>query len=262
MNKKIIFFDIDGTLLDENTGKVPESTKKAIQLAQENGHLLIINTGRPISTIDNHITSIDFDGYICGCGTYIEYKNKPILHATLDETIRLEVIRQAYNCNVQAVLEGEHGAFFPKNASHPLILNFKEIYKQQGLPTGEYEKNDIIDFDKMAVWYNEDSDIDTFKNFLRKYFEIIQRDADFIEVVPLGYSKASGIRYLIDYLGINLDDTLSIGDSTNDLAMLEYTKESIAMGNSNPILFDKVTYTTSNIDNDGIFNALKHFHII
>ena len=44
--------------------------------------------------------------------------------------------------------------------------------------------------------------------------------------------------------------------------MLEYTQESIAMGNSNPILFDKVTYITTDIDKDGIYNALKHFKMI
>ena len=48
----------------------------------------------------------------------------------------------------------------------------------------------------------------------------------------------------------------------NDVSMLAYTKESVAMGNSNPQLFDIVTYKTTDIKNDGIYNALKHFHII
>ena len=76
MNKKIVFFDIDGTLLDESTGTIPESCKKALKLAQDNGHILIVNTGRPVSTIDTNITKIHFDGYICGCGTYIKYQKK------------------------------------------------------------------------------------------------------------------------------------------------------------------------------------------
>ena len=58
------------------------------------------------------------------------------------------------------------------------------------------------------------------------------------------------------------DSTISFGDSTNDLSMLIHTKESVAMGNSNPILFDKVTHITTDIDENGIENALKHFHII
>ena len=44
--------------------------------------------------------------------------------------------------------------------------------------------------------------------------------------------------------------------------MLTYTKESVAMGNSNPVLFDYVTYITADIEDDGIYNALKHFNVI
>lgn len=262
MNNKIIFFDIDGTLLDEKTGLISQSTKEALQQAKQNNHILIINTGRPIASIDSKIKELNFDGYICGCGTYIEYHNEPILHVTLDETIRLELIRQAYLCRVQAVLEGKNGIYFPKNITHPFILNTKDNYIKEGFQVFEYDIDDFVDFDKLAVWYDDNSDIETFRCFLKKYFEIIQRDDDFIEVVPLGYSKATGIRYLIDYLNIDYNHTISIGDSTNDLSMLEYTKESIAMGNSHPLVFDKVTYITDHIEENGIYNALKHFQII
>lgn len=262
MEKKVVFFDIDGTLSDEKTSTVPNSCIEAIHQAQQNGHILIVNTGRPVSTIEKMITDIGFDGYICGCGTYIEYKNKTIMHASLDEIIRREVVRQVYKCNVQAVLEGVKGAFFSKNIQDPFVLNFKKRYQDLNLPTGEYDNNDLVDFDKMAVWYNEDSDIESFKNYLKQYFEIIQRDKNFIEVVPLSFSKATGIQYLIDYLQLDLSQCISIGDSTNDLSMLEFTEESVAMGNSNPILFDKVTYITTDVDKDGIYNALKHYQLI
>ena len=262
MNKKIVFFDIDGTLNDEKNNIVPQSCIDALHKAHKNGHLLIVNTGRPISTIENMITSIGFDGYICGCGTYVQYQNEVIMHATLDEIIRKEVIRQIYKCHMQAVLEGEKGAFFSKGIINPFVLMFKKRYEEQGFVAQEFDEHDIIDFDKMAIWYDENSDIDTFKKYLKQYFEIIQRDSDFIEVVPLGYSKATGIQCLIDYLGMNIDDCICIGDSTNDLPMLTYTKESVAMGNANPILFDKVTYITTSAENDGIQNALKHFKLI
>lgn len=262
MEKKIIFFDIDGTLLDEKSSTVPQSCKEAIHKAQQNGHLLIVNTGRPIATVEKEITSIGFDGYICGCGTYIEYNQNVIMHASLDEIIRKEVIRQVYKCNVQAVLEGVEGAFFSKNIRDPYIFNFKNKYERLGMAIGEYDVNDLVEFDKMAVWYDENSDIETFKNYLKQYFEIIQRDVNFIEVVPFGYSKATGIQHLIDHLGMSLSQCISIGDSTNDLTMLEFTDESVAMGNSNPILFDKVTYITTDVDKDGIYNALKHYQLI
>ena len=75
-NKKILFFDIDGTLISETSGEIPESTKTALKKAQENGHITIINTGRTKSLIGDDIKELEFDGYICGCGTYIEVDNK------------------------------------------------------------------------------------------------------------------------------------------------------------------------------------------
>ena len=71
-NRKILFFDIDGTLLSHRTLTIPESAKRAVRKAKENGHLIFINTGRTISVINKEIKDLGFDGYICGCGSYIE----------------------------------------------------------------------------------------------------------------------------------------------------------------------------------------------
>ena len=51
-DRKLLFFDIDGTLLSEKTHTVPQSAKEALKKVKEKGHLIFINTGRPISTID------------------------------------------------------------------------------------------------------------------------------------------------------------------------------------------------------------------
>ena len=80
--------------------------------------------------------------------------------------------------------------------------------------------------------------------------------------MPKGFSKASGIEFLIKELNIPYENTYAIGDSTNDLSMLQYAKNSIAMGNSNPVLFDLVSYVTDDIEKDGIYNALKHYSLI
>ena len=70
-NRKILFFDIDETLLSHKTFTIPESTKIALKKAKEKGHLIFINTGRTKSLIGDDIKEIGFDGYVCGCGTYI-----------------------------------------------------------------------------------------------------------------------------------------------------------------------------------------------
>lgn len=262
MEKRIIFFDIDGTLSNEEDGYIPNSTIKAIQNAQANGHICIINTGRPVSTIDQDIKNIGFDGYICGCGTYIEYHNKVLFHLELPQQIRKDIIDMTIKCRIDNVLEGIQGAFFPETSIHPFVKKVEKDYLKLNHPVLYYNQESDVMFDKFAAWYHEGSDIDTFKAFLEPNFHVIQRDVDFIEVVPKQVSKATGIQMIIDYLNMSIDQTISIGDSTNDLPMLTYTKESIAMGNSNPILFDVVTYRTDSILNNGIEKALKHFRII
>ena len=76
MNRKLIFFDIDGTIIPEDTGVIPESTKEAIKKAKENGHLVFINTGRTFSGITQPIFDLEFNGYVCGCGTHIYFDGK------------------------------------------------------------------------------------------------------------------------------------------------------------------------------------------
>lgn len=262
MNNKLIFFDIDGTLLDESTFTVPQSTLNAISLAQKNGHKCFINTGRPRSTIDKVITDIPFDGYVCGCGTYIEYQNKQLFHVEINDQLREQVIKSSFDCKVDAVLEGKNGVYFPIYSKHPFVTSVKKRYIEAGFPVYDYNREDLVMFDKFAVWYDQDSQIDEYRHILSDHFEIIQRDVDFLEIIPLNYSKGTGIQFIADYLNNTIDNTISIGDSTNDIAMLTYTKESVAMGNSNPLLFPIVTYKTTSIDNDGIYNALKHFEII
>ena len=66
----------------------------------------------------------------------------------------------------------------------------------------------------------------------------------------------------MEHLDIPHENTYAIGDSTNDLSMLEYVKNSIAMGNSHPLLFDLVSFVTKDIEEDGIEYALKHYNII
>lgn len=102
--KKIIFFDIDGTIATEDErGFIPDSTRRAIAQARANGHLTFINSGRTIFNIGNNIRELGFDGYICGCGTYIEYNDEVLLYNKLDRAVlpknrRSSLRMQSYAC--------------------------------------------------------------------------------------------------------------------------------------------------------------------
>lgn len=262
MKPNIIFFDIDGTLINEKTYIVPDSTKEAIKKAQENGHLIFINTGRPIIEIDDCLKELNFDGYICGCGTYIEFNNKELFYRSLGTSLSKQVVDKMREYHIDAILEGKKGVYYDINIYSEEVLRNKARHTEQGFYRGQTFDDSDIDFDKVVMWTNENSDFENFHKEFENVFEFIHRGEGFYELVPLGFSKASGIKYLIEYLDIPHENTYAIGDSTNDLSMLEYVKNSIAMGNSHPLLFDLVSFVTRDIEEDGIAYALKHYNII
>ncbi|MDD3187830.1 MAG: HAD family hydrolase [Bacilli bacterium] len=262
MKPNTIFFDIDGTLISEKTFKISVSTIEAIKKAQENGHLVFINTGRPILEIDDCLKELNFDGYICGCGTYIELKNKELLHRSLGVNLSKQIVSKLREYNIDAILEGRNGVYYDMNICSEEVLRIKARHTKQGFYKGQTFDDLEIDFDKLVIWTNESSDFDAFHKEFESILEFIPRGENFYELVPLGFSKASGIEYITNYLDIPHENTYAIGDSTNDLSMLQYVKNSVAMGNSNPLLFDLVSFVTKNIEEDGIEFALKHYNII
>lgn len=142
------------------------------------------------------------------------------------------------------------------------MLKIKERHIKEGFYKGKTFDDPEINFDKLVIWTNENSNFEKFYEEFSNIFEFIHRGEGFYELVPLGFSKASGIEYLLEHLDIDHENTYAIGDSTNDLAMLKYVKNSIAMGNSNPLLFDLVSFVTKYLEEDGIYYALKHYNII
>lgn len=106
MEKYIIFTDIDGTLFDHSTSVIPSSAKNAIQKAKENGHKVILSTGRSYADLESHYFDLDCDGYVLGCGGHIIYKNETICTRPMKKEIVLELVDFMKNHDVGFALEG------------------------------------------------------------------------------------------------------------------------------------------------------------
>jgi hydroxymethylpyrimidine pyrophosphatase-like HAD family hydrolase len=93
-------------------------------------------------------------------------------------------------------------------------------------------------------------------------FTCIQREGNFLEVVPHGFSKATGIRFLMEKYDIPLERIYAFGDSNNDLDMLRYVQNSIAMGVCTEEVAEAASYRTDTVEQDGIEKAMRHFGMI
>ena len=260
-DKNILFFDIDGTLLSHTTHSIPESAIMAIKKAKENGHLIFINTGRPFSLIDECIKSLKPDGYVCGCGTYIRYRDEVLFSYSIPLKRCLEIKDLIRKTNVDGALESKDTIYFDNNIRNPFLNSLKQRYITNNFTMSNFD-DPMLSFDKFCIWFDELSDITYFKKAIENDFDYISRAKDFGEIVPKGYSKATGIQFLLDYFDIDINNTYAFGDSFNDEAMLSFVKNAIVMKNSDPELYKLAIFVTKDIDDNGIYYAMKHFNLI
>lgn len=264
MEQCMLFFDIDGTLITEDERRyLPDSAKKALRLAKKAGHLIFINTGRVFLNIEPFIRALDFDGYVCGCGTFIWYHEHTLFHNRLEPSLCAQTALLARDCNVFILYESaDKNGIDPTLSAHPEIKRIQKHFKEVGCDISDYVGNLGFSFDKMTGWYNADSDIARFRERICNDFDYIQRGDGFCEIVPKGFSKASGIDFLCEYFHIPLSRCYAFGDSANDLSMLLHVPNSIGMANGMPKVLEKVSYITERVEENGLYNALKHYNLI
>ncbi|MDD7641745.1 MAG: HAD-IIB family hydrolase, partial [bacterium] len=82
----------------------------------------------------------------------------------------------------------------------------------------------------------------------------------YLEVVPEGISKQTGINFLMDHLGVDLADTIAVGDETNDIEMIKAAGVGVAVSNANPAAKEAADYVTvSSNDEDAIAEVIERF---
>lgn len=263
--RKLLFFDIDGTILSEGENRyVPDSAIQAIRQLQANGHLCFINSGRSWSEIHDNITGLGFDGFVCGCGTFINYHNEILLADEIPMPLADEIYEDIHRYRLEWLLEGQHAIYY---STIPYQTHIGDFYKEYHALFPDHcvdypPETRGLHYDKFCLCTTPESNLSEFMDKYQEQLTFIDRGSGFYEVVPAGHSKATGIQFLMDYFDIPLKDTIAVGDSTNDLPMLEYAGLSIGMKKSDAPVLNTVDYVTDTVENDGICKAMRHFGLI
>ena len=257
---KIMFFDIDGTLIPEAAGaEVPESTLRALELSRRAGNLLFVNTGRPAANVDEDVRRLGFDGYIFGCGTHIEIGGREIYYRTVDKELCLSTAQLLRECNAVPMYERRDGVFFDFGMrTVPMITGIREGFASQGKNVDRSTADADFSFDKFIICYDAESDIGRLRPILERDFNWIHRGEGFAEIVPVGCTKATGIDTVLGHYGLDKGEAFAIGDSLNDLPMFGAVGTAIAMGNGE-MLIPYADYVTDDIMQDGIYKAMEHW---
>lgn len=279
MESKIIFLDLDGTLVHPNA-KISEKNKEAILRAKQNGHLVYICTGRNLCSIDNELKEIGFDGIISSAGGYIEINNEVIYTSYIEEETLVK-IREVFDRNtVYYTLEASECSYATEELTKLFVLgkNVKEMnsemqrlcneankaFNMRPLEVYQQEKNGIH---KVSFVAKTKEQLEEPKRILEKDFsfvvhDIFSRDTINGEIIDRSTNKATGIYKVLSLLNRNIKDTIGFGDSMNDYEMIEAVEIGIAMKNAPAQLKQVASAICKDVTEDAIYHEFKRLQLI
>lgn len=263
-NKKIIFLDIDGTLVNSEKNITPE-TKKALMRVQKDGVKLAIASGRPSKGVLPYAKELELEkygGYIMpfnGCNI-INYQTKEVVYA---KTLSMDVVKNAYNAAKEYGLElitYKGDVIISETDDNPYLLIESRINRM------DVEKvENVLDAIKeppvKCLILGEGDFLGKMESKIREKIgenaNIFRSEPFFLEIVPKGLDKAAAIAELIGKTHIDRADTIAFGDGYNDVSMIEYAGLGVAMSNGCDRIKEVADRIAPDNDSDGIAAVLN-----
>lgn len=276
MNRKLIFLDIDGTLVSA-MAPPSELVAEAVRGARGHGHKVFLCTGRNMPIIGNDILDVGFDGVIASAGGHVEVEGKVLFDSLLPEKTIQECLSVFHAYGMYCRIETPEGIYTDTQMEHllqtahadpsnsELIRMQKEI--EAGipiLPYAEYPGNGAY---KVCFTSADLESIEQTKKYLGdRFIYAVHPYGDSTacfngEIIPKGIDKGKGMELVCGFYGAGMSDTVAFGDSMNDLAMMDAAGISVAMGNACTELRDMADFVCESVQEDGIYYAFRRMGI-
>ena len=271
---KIIYFDIDGTLRDENTG-VSEKTKYAIAECRKNGIKTVICTGRNPGSVQQDVLELDMDGGIYSSGCLIEFQKQSLQKVAFSEKLIQKIIEEQKQQKEQGlVIETEKQVYMNQKASEIYMELF--IQKTGGLTEAEREeikrKNHFLYENNMESFHLKCEKVYKIcftgnETALLERQEEMKEKSDIVQLIPFGKewllecapkrcNKGTAVSQLNHFLGIEKEESMSFGDGKNDMELLLATGTGIAMQDGCEDLKKVAATVCGTVQKDGIYYEL------
>ncbi|WP_067839987.1 Cof-type HAD-IIB family hydrolase [Amphibacillus sediminis] len=249
----VIFFDIDGTLLDHDK-KLPDSTKQAIAELKAAGHVVAIATGRAPFMYEELRQELEIDSFVSYNGSYVVVEGKVVFTNPLSKEDLLRLTEEGLSQNHPIVFMDDQDmrANVP---NHEYIDESIESLKIGRFPSHDPNYHQGRELYQSLFFCAEGEEV----YYQNKYpmFEFVRWHPVSVDILPKGGSKANGIKHAVQVLDIPQEHVYAFGDGLNDVEMLATIKNSVAMGNGEPEAKDAAKFVTKDVSEDGILHGLK-----
>lgn len=239
------FLDIDGTLIDYTF--VPAENRIAIEEARAAGHLVLLNTGRGHRFIPDRVwDNFTFDGIVCGSGAYVSLHGKLLQDCTISPEDAMADAKQLMSLHQPFIFEGENKVLvWGTPSQHDYWLPLQSPDELAG-----------IHADVKLQKINLPGQVcPEAANYLRQRYFLLQHPA-YGEASILGCDKGRGMNKVMQNLPKEFV-SVAMGDSLNDLEMLEAAQISVAMGNSIERVKALCTHETLDVRDAGVAVAIR-----
>lgn len=281
METKLIFLDIDGTLIEPGKMEPPASAVDAVNRARANGHKVFLCTGRNYR-MTAPVLHYGFDGYVSSAGGYVVCGDEVIFDCPMEkaQSDGLRSVLEAHN--VECTLEARDATYggmkmmerlSAYQESQPGGLNsemerWRKAFADGMLvrPLEEYQGQPIY---KICYIAEKAEDLAPAKAAYEDQFVFCEqttfsRGPGCIngELINRKFNKGEGIRRICDHLGMSLSSVIAFGDSENDLEMTDVAGISYCMANGSDALKARCDRVCPAVTEDGIAAAFRELGLI
>lgn len=279
MTIKAVFFDIDGTLLNDRKN-VQKTTQKAIQQLKKQGIMVGLATGRGPAFVQPFLENFGLDFAVTYNGQYILSRDKVLYQNQLPKSTIYKIIRYASDKKREISLgtaSGLAGSRIIDMGTSPFGQMISSIVPRSLVKTVEGSFKNLIrrfkpqSFSNLVTIMREPiyqivlvASVDDTQKIKKKFPHIkVTRSSPYsLDLISSGQSKIKGIERLGEMFGFELSEVMAFGDSDNDLEMLSGVGVGVAMGNAEAVVKSGAHFTTASNNNDGISKALAHYGLI
>ncbi len=258
MNKKLVAFDIDGTLINDDHELLAE-TLDAIKLMQEAGHMVMCATGRSYPIAKSVLDEAGINHYILSNGAVAFSEGREIYSNPLNKESLNKLIKISDDRKIDLVFNGLMETRLRNKEFQPETKLAMESFGQK-IPEIEFDFHKREEIYQLIALLDE-SKMDAYKGHFPE-FRFVRWHEYGIDVLPKNGSKAETLKIVAEEFGFKREDIIAFGDGNNDMEMIAYAGVGIAMANGKKELKEISDFVTLSNNDGGICHGLKEYGVI